>query len=277
MKKFILLLLIAVLVHQSFSYTWESYGPENIKANKLKLLSSEFPTGIICVDSGMYYVTDFYGQDWQYFTYFNMPVTDVVECNFNSDSILVVMGNGSYSDGIYSFNMLTEEFHVIHYCIYPNFIYRFNDYSPYYVGYEDGLLISQDGLTWDEVSFFGGKNCIDIRILYNEMAVATDQPNNNVYWSEDSGDDWETINGEYKISELLLTFYGQLSGICSENSIDCGYYEFENFSMLWENKFVTEDLNTLGHDNCDSPFLGWHLQLVNMKGLPCIITPQLIT
>jgi hypothetical protein len=53
MKKFILLLLIAVLVHQSFSYTWESYGPENIKANKLKLLSSEFPTGIICVDSGM--------------------------------------------------------------------------------------------------------------------------------------------------------------------------------------------------------------------------------
>lgn len=267
MKKLVLILILFFAIHQSFSYTWESYGPENIKANRLKLFSSEFPTGAICVDSGMYLIMDFYGQDWQYYSYFNMPVTDAVQHNPDSDSILVVMGNGGYSDGIYSFNRVSEEFSVIHYCINPNFIYRADEFTPFYVGYEYGLLTSQDGILWEEVSCFNNSNCIDIQRQDNKIAAAIDQPNNNVFLSADGGENWETISSNFKISEVLFSFSGDLSGICTENTENCGYYEFDEYSMLWDNKFITQDLNTLGFDSGKRAYLGWYNATGEYEGI----------
>lgn len=267
MKKLILSLIVIFVAYSGFSYTWENYGPESIKANKLCLFVCEYAEGIICLDTGMYVVNEFFGNDWEYYSNFNMPVIDAVQCNYNVDSILVVMGNGSYSDGIYSFNLITGQFQVLFYCINPNFICKYYSDGMYYVGYENGMLISDDGFTWNEISFFSGKNCEDIQIYNDNIAVAIDQPNDNVYWSEDSGENWETIDGEFKISKLLLHYWGYLSGICTESSSNCGYYKLSDYSMVWENEFFSEDLNTLGFDNDSRSFLGWHGSNVAHKGI----------
>jgi len=258
MKKQLLTLIAIFIVSYGLSYNWEIYGPENIKANKLYLFPSEYFSSVICVDTGIYIVNDFSGTTWDYYSYFNMPVIDVVEIQYNVDSLMVVMGNGSYSDGIYSFNLITGQFQILHYCINPNFIYRDYGDGSYCVGYEDGMLISEDGYAWNEVSFFSGKNCEDIQIYNDYIAVVVDQPNDNVFWSEDGGENWETIIGEFKISKLLLEYFYNLFGICIENSADCGYYKLNEYSMMWENKFFTENLNTLGFDNDGRSFLGWY-------------------
>lgn len=267
MKKLLLTLIAIFIVSYGFSYNWEIYGPENIKANKLNVFPSEYLSGVICVDTGIYIVNDFYGTTWDYYSYFNMPVIDVVECNYNVDSIMVVMGNGSYSDGIYSFNLITGQFQVLHYCINPSFIYKHYGNGSYYVGYEDGMLISEDGYAWNEISFFSGKNCEDIQIYNDYIAVAIDQPNDNVFWSEDGGENWEPIIGDYKIAKLLLNYFCNLFGICIENSSDCGYYKLTEYSMMWENKFFTENINTLGFDNDGRSFLGWYAANGEHKGI----------
>jgi len=256
MNKFISLLILTFAVQFSYSYTWEPYGPESIKANKLCLIINEYSSGIICIDSGMY-VGLINETNWEYFSNFNMPVIDAVECSYNVDSILVLMGCESYSDGIYSFNLTTGQFQIIDFCLNPNFIHKHYSSGSYYVGYEFGLLVSENGYTWNEISFFNGKICKDIQIYNDCIAVAVEQPTDNVFLSEDGGDNWETIIGGYKISELRLDYFN-LFGISTENSADCGLFKLNEYSMIWENKFFTDNLNTIGFDNDGRYFLGWY-------------------
>ena len=265
MKKLILLLTLTITIQLTYAYTWEPFGPEGIKANKLYLYPSEYFDGVICVDTGMYIVTTLFGTDWEFHSYFNMPLIDVSACEFNADSILVLLSNGSYSDGIFSFNLISGQFKNLHYCLNPNVISK--NYGNYYVGYENGMLISDNGYTWTEDVFFNGKNCIDIQMINEKMAVAIDEPINNVFWSENSGGDWEVINGDYKISDLYLLYYFGLQGICTDNSMSCGYYEFDEYSMQWEEKLLTENLKTLGCDNNSKPFLGWYAANGIQKGI----------
>jgi hypothetical protein len=264
MKKLILLLILTISFQLTYAYTWEPYGPEGIKANKLYLYPSEYFNGVICVDTGMYIVKNFIGNDWEYYSYFNMPVIDVSVCEYNVDSILVLLSNGSYSDGIYSFNLISGQFKNLHYCLNPNVIYDNN--GNYYVGYENGLLISDNGYSWTEDVFFNEKNCIAIQMSYENIAVAIDEPIDNVFWSENSGDDWEVITGDYKISDLFMNYSG-LKGICSDNSMSCGYYEWWDYSTQWEEKLSTENLKTLGCDNNGVSFLGWYAANGIQKGI----------
>jgi hypothetical protein len=178
---------------------------------------------------------------------------------------LVLLGNGTSDDGIYSFNLVSGQFKNLYYCMNPNVI--FNDGENYYVGYENGMLISDNGYTWTEDAFFIGKNCLEIIMYFEYIAVAIDEPVDNVFWSENSGEDWEVIEGDYKISDLGMNYIGHLTGICTDNSMDCGYYELHNYILQWEEKLLTENLKTLGCDNNGKPFLGWYAANGIQKGI----------
>jgi hypothetical protein len=263
MKKLTLIILTLIVSEVCFSYTWENFGPIGIKANKLCLLDdSEFNYAVICVDSGFYFTSNTWMPVWEYYEF---PITSAAP--LNEDNILVIAGNGSYSDGIYNFNLLTHEFEVIDYCMNPKFIIKGGSDSRYFVGHESGLLESVDGITWTANSNFDSMSCIDMTSYFDSeyLALATNTSTNNIYFSEDDGTNWTQIQSDFQISELLLGWNGWLAGICSENTSYCGFYTRNG--IQWENEFYSDKINTLGSDNTGTPFIGWYDALFEDKGI----------
>ncbi|MCK4407886.1 MAG: T9SS type A sorting domain-containing protein [Bacteroidales bacterium] len=263
MKKTVLILLTLIASEFCFPYTWVNFGPIGIKANKLCLLDvPELNYAVICVDSGMYFTSNIWMPVWEYYEF---PVTSAAALNENN--ILVIAGNGSYSDGIYNFNLQTHEFEIIEYCMNPNFIIRGGSNYRYFVGHENGLLESIDGITWTTIPVFDGNSCMDMSSYFDfeYLALATNELTNNVYYSEDNGENWIQIEGNFKISEVLLGWNGWLAGICSENTSFCGFYK--KIGTQWNNEFYSDKINTLGSDNTGTPFIGWYDAIFEHKGI----------
>jgi len=208
MKKLILLFLITITAQLCYSYTWEwePYGPEGIKANNLYFISSSTAYTIIGVDSGMYFRSGG-SNDFEFYSYTNMEVVDVVLPGLESDSLLVILRDGSWSDGIYSFNCETKQFSVIEYCYNPQFI-EF-DFIPglYFVGYEYGLLQSTDGITWTDNPFFNSTTCVDMVMSYDSKIIATAVENqNSTYLSVDDGTIWTELE-EHEVNSDQVMIY----------------------------------------------------------------------
>jgi hypothetical protein len=254
MKKTVFFMLALLVGLVSFSQTWENFGPEGIDANKICLLDDyDYNRAIICTDAGFYFTPTLWMPVWEFFEF---PVKGAA--NLDENNILVVLGEGSYSDGIYKFDITTHEIDVISYCIYPDFILKRRDDARYFVGYESGLVESTDGITWTSVSAFNNKTCIDMAYFPGSeyLAVATNSAVDNVYYSEDDGANWTQMQSSFQISELLFDPNGNLTGICSESTSNNGFYKRNG--TQWENLFYAEKVNALGCDNTGTPFKGWY-------------------
>ncbi|MEA3479508.1 MAG: T9SS type A sorting domain-containing protein [Bacteroidota bacterium] len=235
------------------SYSWILYGPEGIKANKVYVGE---PGGVICVDSGMYLVPDF-APTWEFFPF---PAWGAIELNM--DTLLIIHAEGSWSDGIYTFDLQTHEFSPVEYCLNPNFIIR---KGKYYVGHEYGLLESTDGISWTEVNTFYNKKCLDmVSIGYSDLAVATDTVSNNVLYSEDHGMNWNQLTSDFKISELVAVRYNHLGGLSKSGDVP-GFYLLDG--EHWELSYGDFEINTLGRDLYGNPFLGWHSSPKSNEGI----------
>lgn len=250
--------MIIVFVLGSFilsSYTWEPWGPEGIKANRLFFT---WEHSIICVDSGMYLVPEIYPQDWEYFSF---PAWGTVQ--LNTDTLLIIHREGSGGDGVYAFNLQTHEFSPLVYCLNPNFI-MFED--EFYVGHESGLLKSSDGLLWTPVIAFANKKCMDMAsVWYSGLAVATETPNDNVLFSEDQGTSWAPITGEFMITNLAsINHHSRLGGLCKSGDFQ-GFYVLDGVD--WEFQFEETEIFTLGTDNFGDPFFGWHTPEGSNEGI----------
>ncbi len=248
MKKvtLILVFVFALQLNYSYAWEWEECGPPGIKANKICFFFNNSIFAMICVDSGMYLTSDYNGQSWEFHDFHAM---DAISPGPDSDSIITIMNEGSYSDGIWSFNAQTGQFNVIHWCYKPNFIIANDQFNQFYVGYENGLLFSEDCMNWSEVPFFSNKKCIDMELF----VVATTEETNNTYFSGDGGLSWDQLEGD-GISELTIGLYGIVKG----GSYSCGLYAIDEIEMKWENIFYSYNLNTIGMDSGGSLFVGWH-------------------
>ncbi|MCD4665771.1 MAG: hypothetical protein K8R68_10925, partial [Bacteroidales bacterium] len=97
MKKLALLLIALSIQVSVYSYTWQSFGPDTIHAiNACFGVGSSY--GIICSPDGMYLYDD-NSQEWNFYTKAGLPVWEATHLNANK--ILVIIGDGSWSDGIY--------------------------------------------------------------------------------------------------------------------------------------------------------------------------------
>ncbi len=233
MKKLVLILVLFFTLQQSFSYTWQSYGPDSIQAINFCLCYT--PYSIICSTYGMYLV------DSGVLEYFSYPAKDAAQ--LNNDTILFVAGNGSYSDGIYCLNVQTSQVEVIHYCINPNFI-EFYDYTGvYYAGYEDGLLKSEDGLNWEEVPFFTGKDCIRLEYYSEHVIVNVSADITHLYLSADSGTNWfESSNNPGWITNIEFEHLGKLYGIFPDNSYSSGLWYSDDYGDNWNVEFYSTNM-----------------------------------
>ncbi len=254
MKKTTLILVLVLTIQQGFSYTWESYGPEGIKANNLCLLYSYNAQSVICTDSGMYLNTSQGVPNWEYF---DIQAKDAVD--LNDETILIIINEGGYSDGIYSFNLLTYELNLIEYCINPNFIKCYEPEWVFFVGHEGGLLRSENGTTWTEVDFFEGKNCVGLVDNYDNLIVNVSADVSHLYLSPDIGINWtEAGNSPGWVSSMAFYYgYGAYC-IFPDNSYSSGLWHSVDNGDNWENSFYSTNMNAI----CDimpsnKLLLGW--------------------
>ncbi len=263
MKKFTLILVLFFTLQQSFSYTWESYGPEGIKANNLIHFWSDYGCSLICTDSGMYLNTNSWMPLWEYFNY---PAKDAQL--LNNDTLLVIANEGSYSDGIYSFNLQTYEYTNIDFLFRPNFIKYYEPGGVFYVGYETGLVKSEDGLNWTEVPYFAGKNCVDMEFFNEHIVINVSAALTHLYLSDDSGTNWfEGTNNPGWITDMAFNWQGELYGIFPDNSWSSGLWYSNDYGDNWNVEFYSVYMTALEFHNEDKLFVGWHSPTKDYEGI----------
>ncbi len=241
MKRLFLLITGLLILQTGFSYSWESYGPEGIKANKMVFAESGAFAGtvVIFVDTGMYI-----GQGGIYsynFDYLDLAANDAF--TLDNDSLFVTVGGGSYSDGIYVIDLETLEYNVVQYCPNPHFILHVYGYpSSYYtVGYESGLLKSFDRYNWEEVPFFSGKNCLEMGKSSGPEFVKT---GSELYISD--GDEWnESTEFREEIHDLTFGPDDYLYGIYEGEADSSGLWCSVDYGDTWSFMFNSLNISSL--------------------------------
>ena len=93
----------------------------------------------------------------------NLGAVSIVPDDENN-RIFCAFGCGSYSDGLYEFDVATQEFELIDWYFFPHFVKKLS--SGFYYGYgynmDGGLLHSANGDEWTAIDFFNNKDVIDV-------------------------------------------------------------------------------------------------------------------
>ena len=256
MKRITLILVLIFSIQQGFSYTWESYGPEGIKAENLILLNSSHAHSLICTDSGMYLNTSLGIPNWEFFA---IPSKDATL--LNNDTLIIIGGSGSYSDGIFGLDLQTYEYSLIDYCFKPNFIMYYEPDDVYFLGHEYGLSKSVDGLNWSEVSFFEGKKCVEMEHNYfqGNLIVNVSADISHLYLSNNGGTDWtEASNSPGWVTEMAFYSIEEVYCIFPDNSYSSGLWYSGDYGDNWENAFYSTNMNTICNVSySDKLLLGW--------------------
>jgi len=254
MKKLILLFISVLLSSVVFSYTWNSVGPEGINASRL-CFNIGLPYWVICVEDGMY-LYNYDTHESAYYTYNGLPVTGAAYLDANH--IIVVMGNGSYSDGIYRFDMQTHDFEVLEWVVTPTFVVFHEPTGTYWVGSQfGGMYKSSNGTVWEEVSFFSGKPCSCMDDYGEHMVVSGVSNIYDIYCSGDNGETWNSPVWVPMISDLRFNSSGKLCGIFPDYSDSSGLWFSDDFGMTWDVHFWSDNMSAVGFDAFDNMFTGW--------------------
>jgi hypothetical protein len=262
MKKLFLIFLISV---SNFAgYSWESYGPQNIEAINICFGPYFFNPEMICTKDGMYLFND-NNYEWEYYSVNGLPVQEGIF--LDSETIILVTGDGTDSDGIYQFDIPTGQFTVLANCLSPNFI-RYDDYGgKYYVGYESGVLVSDDGIIWEGIPLFDGKPCGEMAVQWNHLVILVFILPQNLFWSDDSGTTWNNSSSSAPFTRL--TFYGNdLFGVFPSESYSAGLYKSTDFGNTWDVEFWSMNMSDVCYDDYDGElFVSWNNTDTDYEGI----------
>lgn len=269
MKKTIVIIWLSVLTIPLYSYTWVPFCPDTINANNICFGVGSWK-GVICTDDGMYLWEDDI-MEWSYYTY-GLPVTGAAY--LDTERILVAMGAGTYSDGVYTFNLQTHQFEVVEWMINPNFLIQSFSTGKYYIGCQfGGLYESADGLSWTSVPYFDGKSCTAIDFYENHMVISEVSNIYNIYLSDDYGETWqESSVGSSMITDLKFSFEGDLYGIFPGYSNSSGLWSSADWGNTWEVEFWSDNMSAVGFDATSTSFVGWESPTIGNEGI-AIYTP----
>jgi hypothetical protein len=249
----ILVMLLALSSLRSFS-TWTPFGPEGIAANKICFLTDNANHWAICHDEGLY-LYDHMTQSWTNYPS-SIPVLDA--CYLDSDMIMVILGCGSNSDGIYALNPVNGEYVLIEFLDCPNFIIYDDIIQQYYIGHHIGLETSADGLSWTQVGIFNYMNIVAMDIYQNHYVVSRVDNLYAIWHSDDHGSTWvQSPAGSPMISCLGFDSYQKLYGIFPDESWSSGLWSSLDYGHTWEVEFWSINMNCVGFDALGSVFTGW--------------------
>jgi len=254
---FVVTLLIPVICQ---AYLWTQIGPDDVETYDYYVFGGGVAYEIICEENGIL-VNE--GGDWTEYSYGNLPVWDVETVMAATADIIVVMGDGTDSDGIYGFNFSNYEFNILQWLQYPHFINYCPADSHYYAGGEEGLFKSPDGLNWQSVEGFNDMDCLAMAVYEQNYVVSTDD---QVHYSNDAGYTWNT-NGPYLLlSDLDVTESGEFYGIFPNNSYSSGLWKSIDFGETWTVEFWDMYMTCVSWDGPGFLFTGWNVPNGNPQG-----------
>lgn len=258
-----LLLLVSLVIFIN-TQAWELFGPADTVATNICFAELPYEGAIICTDDGMYYYDESTYQ-WNFYSEANLPVIEGIF--LETESILLIMGNGSYSDGIYSFNTSTGQFTVIEYCLEPTFLRFDPTASKYYVGYSGGLLVSADAATWEDVGYFNGNNCLEMSFDYVNMVVSVNELPPNVHRSNNSGETWQSSSSFSPIFRMASYYSSHFFGMCPLNTALSGFYYSDDGGNNWDLEFSSNNISDVSYDQNGFLLISWHSPASEYEGI----------
>ena len=259
MKKLVVILAIFAPLMLS-AYNWDLFGPPGIVANNVCFSRNT----IICTNTGIC-IDDGAAYSWNYYSNKDMPVLEAIP--FDTANILLVMGNGSSSDGIYKFNLTNHQFNLVEYLSIPTFIKYCVTNNTYYAGsFYNGLLSSVDGINWTAVPYFISKGCKSMDFYENHFVVTQHNNVYAIYCSNDTGRTWAQ-SACIPIYQLGFNSKGKLFGIFTGNSKSSGLYTSSDFGQTWQLGFYSINMNCIGFDMVNNNLFGWKSSSSTQEGI----------
>ena len=259
MKRICLLLVILIYPFFSYSNNWIPIGPDTVAVNNVL---TSYSADILLLSDGIL-VND--GNGWEKYSKENLPVWDAIE--LAQDTLILVMGNGSFSDGIYKFVVGDSLFQILRGGVNPHFIVK-NPYNHYYyVGSEEGLVKSADGIVWEEVDFFKNKNCLAMDFYNEHCVISVSGDTSGIYFSADGGNSW-TLSSQFKyhFSDFVFTENGLLYGVFSDKTWSSGLWASKDYGENWNVEFWATNISSIGY-TADRLFVSWHEPDVDKEGI----------
>lgn len=254
MKTYFLILLFGCMSFFGYSQTWHLIGPDTANISKV-VFALGTQHHVLCADNG-FYLYNFGTKSCEFFTYSGMAVTGAAY--FNPEKILITMADGSYSDGIYAFDIYSHVFDPMDWIFNPNFLYHHHNDQTYWVGSDWGnMLRSEDGITWESVAQFNSFPCICMASQDNHMIVQIISDLTNGYWSDDNGQSWNPSEIGPLLSDLVYRENGQLLGVFPGYSNSSGLWRSDDFGNSWQIEFYQDNMTTVCLDVYSDVIVGF--------------------
>ena len=264
MKKLFVYLLLIYLPVFSQTGDWTSIGPTDVKVNDYANLFESQYFEVLCTDNGIVLLD---GYNWYEFTYGGMPCNEAVQ--LDSNNILIAMGDGTFSDGIYKFDLTTHQFEVQEWALKPHFIIYCPVINMYYAGCQIGLLNSTNGINWSYDSTYYNQNCIAMASCEDHLVLSTMEPDSSahaIYFSSDGGVTWNDASiGSPWISDFNFMEDGSLYGIFPNNSYSSGLWKSTDYGYSWGVEFWSVGMSNVHFNHY--LFVGWNENLRGDDGV----------
>ena len=254
MKKLMLLLAISLICSTGFAYTWQKFGPENVNITKI-CFGVVIQGHVLCADDG-FYLYNYGSNTSEFYTNGGLPVSGAAY--FSPDKIMVTMGDGSWSDGIYTFDLNTHVFDVLEWVVLPKFLHYQETNSTWWVGSDwGGMWKSENGTDWAEVTEFLAKPCYAIASYGSNMVVGAISDLANIYWSDNDGQTWNPSELSPGFPDMSFGSFGLLLGVFPGYSNSSGLWKSTDFGQTWQIEIYQDNLITLGFDCFSDIFVGY--------------------
>lgn len=273
MKKLLIITAALLVSTFLFAYEWDSIGPSDVQVNNFNTVYYNVLIEILCTSDGII-IND--GDQWVEYTYSGLPAWSAV--GLDSNNILVLLGDGSFSDGVYKFNLTTHQFEVVEWVYKPYFLHYCDYDSTYYAGGGDGMWKSTNGEDFIEIEYFNSFRCWCFASFDDVIVVKAET---RFYTSYDSGTTWiQGPSAQPSISDMNFNENGILYGIMPGPSYSSGLWSSSNFGQTWDIEFWNMNMTSVGIDSFQNVYVGWEEndfsqwnpqthQLTNMNnGLP---------
>ncbi len=258
--KHISLFLLMIFPIMIFPYTWTSFGPQYIDTYDFYVNETGTFCEMICAEDGLY----LYENDgWYNYSNGNLPVLSAED--LSGDEVLVIMAGGSWSDGIYKFNLITHVFEVLNWCYYPSFITYCSSNGKYYAGYYYGLLESSDGIYWQGVEYFNGKYCTTFAYLNEHLVVGNTGNIYGVHYSDDYGATWYESETSPHVSDMIFFTGETLYGIFPGDLDTSGIWMSQDYGASWYQLYYSYEMRCISTNFDGNLFVGWGPETFNRQ------------
>jgi len=248
MKYFILsALLVATLSASAFECF--CLGPDAESLTCANFMETPFSFG--GMQDGQTHLYLFDGQNWNPNVYGSLPITSITKRDENT--MLVSMGCGTYSDGIYNFDLTTHEWTVNYWSYFPNFIVKCCADNYFYFGDHGGLYKCDDGISWEHVDAIGTAPCTGF-CCYGPNLITNNGA--EVWYSHDCGMSWQQSSA-LMLKKFRFASDGTLYAILDEGTDSDGLWRSNDAGITWEVVLYTDHLSCIGPDYDAHLVLGW--------------------